>query len=68
MIRVLHVIVALSSGEAQAMLGDYDGDGKSDILWRNTIAGDVYVYLMNGFAIRTARTVNVVDPSSKIVQ
>ena len=28
--------------------GDFDGDGKADILWRNTTTGEVYVWLMNG--------------------
>ena len=31
--------------------GDYDGDGKSDLLWRNTSTGENYVYLMNGTSI-----------------
>ena len=28
--------------------GDYNGDGKADILWRNIVQGDVWVWLMNG--------------------
>ncbi len=28
--------------------GDVDGDGKRDILWRNSVGGDVYAWLMNG--------------------
>ena len=31
--------------------GDYDGDGKADILWRNTATGDTYLYLMNGLGV-----------------
>jgi predicted extracellular nuclease len=31
--------------------GDFNGDGKSDILWRNASTGSTYVYLMNGLAI-----------------
>jgi len=27
---------------------DFNGDGKSDILWRNQTTGQVYVWLMNG--------------------
>ncbi len=27
---------------------DFNGDGKVDILWRNSVGGDVYVWLMNG--------------------
>jgi hypothetical protein len=28
--------------------GDFDGDGKSDILWRHTTIGDVWIWLMDG--------------------
>ena len=28
--------------------GDFDGDGKSDILWRHTTLGDVWIWLMDG--------------------
>ncbi|MBF0592719.1 MAG: VCBS repeat-containing protein [Nitrospirae bacterium] len=28
--------------------GDFDGDGKSDVLWRNTSTGMVYIQFMNG--------------------
>ncbi|KJU82834.1 cell wall/surface repeat-containing protein [Candidatus Magnetobacterium bavaricum] len=30
---------------------DFDGDGKSDLLWRNAVTGDVYVWLMSGTSI-----------------
>jgi len=33
-----------------AGIGDVNGDGKSDIVWRNIASGDVYVWLMNGLA------------------
>jgi hypothetical protein len=33
---------------------DIDGDGKADILWRNSVTGQVYVQLMNGFSITVA--------------
>jgi len=29
---------------------DFDGDGKADILWRNTTTGQVSVWLINGAA------------------
>jgi hypothetical protein len=30
--------------------GDYNADGKSDILWRNTTTGQVVVWFINGTA------------------
>jgi hypothetical protein len=33
-------------------VADFDGDGKSDILWRNTLSGQNYVYPMDGLAIK----------------
>jgi len=33
-------------------VGDYDGDGKSDVMWRNISSGENYVYAMDGKAIR----------------
>jgi hypothetical protein len=35
--------------------GDYNGDGKADILWRNIVQGDVWVWLMNG-AVKLSET------------
>src|SRR5437879_7776325 len=32
--------------------GDLDGDGKADILWRNSATGENYVFFMNGTTIR----------------
>jgi len=32
--------------------GDYDGDGKSDILWRNSSTGENYLYPMDGIVIK----------------
>jgi hypothetical protein len=32
-------------------VGDFDGDGRADILWRNSITGENYLYPMNGTAI-----------------
>ena len=28
--------------------GDYNGDGKADILWHHATRGEVWVWLMNG--------------------
>src|SRR5437762_881494 len=32
-------------------IGDFDGDGKADILWRNSSTGENYIYVMNGMTI-----------------
>src|SRR5439155_6422213 len=45
-------------------IGDFDGDGKADILWRNSSTGENYLYLMNGWTIAARGVVNIVEPSS----
>ena len=35
--------------------GDYDGDGNADILWRNSVTGQNWMYLMNGATIAAVR-------------
>ena len=42
--------------------GDFNGDGKSDILWRHTAQGDVWVWLMNGATPLSEVYVDTVDP------
>ncbi len=32
--------------------GDYDGDGKADVLWRNASTGENYLYPMDGTSIK----------------
>jgi hypothetical protein len=34
-----------------AAVGDFDADGKADILWRNSATGENYIYLMDGRSI-----------------
>jgi len=36
-----------------AGLGDFDGNGKADILWRNGTTGENYIYFMDGLTIST---------------
>src|SRR2546421_9935146 len=36
-----------------AGIGDFDGDGKDDILWRNASTGQNYLYPMDGLAIKS---------------
>ncbi|HVE71218.1 MAG TPA: M57 family metalloprotease [Thermoanaerobaculia bacterium] len=38
---------------------DFNGDGKSDILWRQGNTGENYVYTMNGHQITSAAPINV---------
>src|SRR2546430_17051325 len=42
-------------------MGDFDGDGRADILWRNVWTGENYLWLMNGLTIAAQGQVNVVD-------
>jgi hypothetical protein len=32
--------------------GDYDGDGKADVLWRHAVTGENYLYPMDGITIK----------------
>ena len=41
------------TGTIRKMRFDFDGDGKDDILWRNSATGENYIYFMNGTAVRT---------------
>jgi len=50
-----------------AGVGDFDGDGKTDIVWRNSATGENYMYLMNGTTVRAEGFLKqVADPSWKI--
>ena len=48
---------------------DFDGDEKSDVLWRNTDSGDDYIFFMNGTAVLGSSnyTNPVPDPAWQIV-
>ncbi len=37
-------------------VGDFNGDGKADILWRNNNNGNVAIWLMNGITLTNAST------------
>ena len=51
-----------------AGVGDFDGDGKADILWRNSASGDNYLYPMNGTAIKASEGFirTVADPAWQV--
>jgi hypothetical protein len=40
--------------------GDFDGDGKSDILWRDSNTGTVTIWFMNGLQVCSTGRVGVV--------
>jgi Domain of unknown function (DUF4347)/FG-GAP-like repeat len=46
-------------------LSDFNGDNKSDILWRNT-NGSIAIWQMNGFNLASAGIISTVDSSWKI--
>jgi streptogramin lyase len=52
-----------------AGIGDFDGDGKDDILWRNSVTGENYLYPMNGLSIKPTEGFlrTVADTSWQIV-
>jgi FG-GAP repeat protein len=41
----------VSSDWTVAGFGDFNGDGRQDILWHNSSDGSVIAWLMNGFAV-----------------
>jgi Matrixin len=43
---------SLSRMTQPAQVGDFNGDGNTDLLWRNVTNGDVGIWLMNGSTIR----------------
>ncbi|MBV6342393.1 DUF1566 domain-containing protein, partial [Candidatus Magnetobacterium casense] len=44
-------VLAVHDGYNRRAKSDFDGDGHSDVLWRNSTTGDVYIWLMDGKAI-----------------
>jgi predicted Zn-dependent protease len=50
--------------QSSVVLNDFNGDGRSDILWRNSLSGDTYIWNMNGTAISAQGYVRQVDVSS----
>jgi hypothetical protein len=49
--------------------GDYDGDGKADILWHHATRGEVWVWLMDGTIKRSETHVGTVpDVGYRIVR
>ena len=58
-------VVRLAAPWQVAGIGDFNGDGKADILWRNTTTGDTVISLLNGASIVSSTFVaNVPSPWS----
>jgi hypothetical protein len=50
-----------------AGVGDFNGDGTADLLWRNSTTGENYIYLMNGTTIVAEGYLRTVaDPNWRI--
>jgi len=47
-----------------AGVGDFDGNGRADILWRNTSTGENYIYLMAGTTISAEGYIRTVADQS----
>jgi hypothetical protein len=48
-----------TSGWQAQGLGDFDGDGKNDLLWRDSATGELAVWTMNGATVVTSATASV---------
>jgi hypothetical protein len=48
--------------------GDFDGDGKSDILWYNGTSGAVAAWLMNAAAVTSVAGIAMLPPSAWAMQ
>src|SRR5260370_3988064 len=46
--------------------GDFNGDGKQDILWRNTQTGEVDIWFMSGASVISKASVGVVGLDWKV--
>src|SRR5216110_358370 len=54
-------VVDPTSGWQVQGIGDFDGDGRADILWRNPSTGENYICLMNGWTIAAQGLDNAVS-------
>ncbi len=45
-------------------VGDFNGDGNADILWRNALTGEVYIWQMNGTTIASVGSPGTVGDSN----
>jgi hypothetical protein len=59
-------LLTLAAAEAVAQ-HDFNGDGKADILWRNSTTGDVAIWLMNGASFAGGDYIATIDLKWQIV-
>ncbi len=62
-----YTVQPIDPADPTSTLNDTNGDGKADILWRNTTSGAIYLYLMNGTSFSSAYVNTVADPTWQIV-
>src|SRR5947207_815523 len=62
------ICLAISSANALPPCApmDFDGDCKSDVLWRNSATGEDYLWLMNGRTARGGYLTAVGDPAWQV--
>src|SRR3989442_849014 len=53
-------VVDPTSGWQVQGIGDFDGDGRDDVLWRNLATGENYIWLMNGWTIASGGLIRTV--------
>jgi len=54
-------VTYISSDWNIAGIGDFNGDGDADILWRNSTTGEVYIWLMNGTTLTSSGSLGYVS-------
>src|SRR5437762_2674792 len=64
------ICLAISSAHALPVCApmDFDGDCKSDVLWRNSATGEDYLWLMNGLTIASGGFLATVDDPAWQIQ